>query len=454
MRKKAQIFLIQAAVITGLIPLILWGYATGPDAGHTGAPGDETCGKAMCHVGPANPTRGTGVEIEFPEGSNYTPGVKQRWTIRVTQPATLYGFQVSARLASNEPTGQAGTFTPVDANSQVLCQDNRLRPGGGCRPETPVEFAEHSLASGQNTFTVEWTPPASDAGNIRVYVAGNAANGNGKEDGDRIFLNDYTLTPKAAGPALPAPTLRASTPVLQAFSGSVGLSSGTYLEVYGSDFTRNTRIWGGSDFTNNGTQAPTSLDGVKVNVNGKPAFVYFISPNQINVQAPDDEALGDVPIEVETSSGKSNAATVTKTKVSPALLAPPAFNVGGRQYVVAQFQDLTFVGRVNLISGIASRPARPGEVITIYAVGCGPTNPASTAGQVVSGLRTLASPLQVTFGSAVTQAQGFMTPDAVGLCQLNITVPNVAGDSSGDIGIDATIAGVATGQTLFTTVQQ
>jgi uncharacterized protein (TIGR03437 family) len=451
---KAKIYLIQGAVITGLIPLILWGYATGPDAGHTGAPGDETCGKATCHVGPANPTRGSGVEIELPEGLNYTPGVKQRWTIRVTQPATLYGFQVSARLASNERTGQAGTFTPADANTQVLCQDNRLRPGSGCRAEAPVEFAEHSLASGQNTFTVEWTPPATDSGIVRVYVAGNAANGNGKEDGDRIFVNQYELVPKSAGPALPAPRLRAETPVLQAFSGRVGLSSGTYLEVYGFDFTRNTRTWGGDDFTNNGTQAPASLDGVKVNVNGKPAFVYFISPNQINVQAPDDEALGDVSIEVETASGKSSAATVTKTKVSPALLAPGSFNVGGKQYVVAQFQDLTYVGRANLIAGVPTRPARPGEVITIYALGCGPTNPATSAGQVVSGLRTLASPLQVTFGSTVAQAQGFMAPNLVGLCQLNITVPNVAGDSSGDIRIDAAVDGVPTGQTLFTTVQQ
>src|SRR5438309_2203316 len=32
---------------------------------------------------------------------------------------------------------------------------------------------------------------------------------------------------------------------------------------------------------------PTSLDGVSVNVGSKPAYVYFISPTQINVQAPD-----------------------------------------------------------------------------------------------------------------------------------------------------------------------
>jgi uncharacterized protein (TIGR03437 family) len=455
MKLGAKIFFVHLAVVLGLIPFLLWGYATGPDAGHTGAPGDQTCAIAGCHLGPGNPTSGSGVEIEFPEGNRYTPGVKQRWTIRVTgAQSAVYGFQVSARLGSNERLGQAGSFTPVDANVQVLCQDNRPKGSGSCRAETPIEFAEHVLAGSSSSFTVEWTPPASDTGDVRVYVAGNAGNGNGMESGDRIFLNNYTLSPQASQPPLPAPQLRAETPVLQAFSGRPGLSSGTYLEIYGSNFTRNTRTWGGGDFTNNGTQAPTALDGVKVNVNGKPAFVYFISPNQINAQAPDDEALGNLNIEVETASGKSNVAVLNKTRVSPALLAPSAFNVGGKQYVVAQFQDFqTFVGRAGLIAGLNSRPARPGEVITIFAVGCGPTNPASPAGQVVSGLRSVSSPLQVTFGSTVAQAQAFMTPNAVGLCQLNITVPNVAGDSTGDIRLDATVDGVATGQTLFTTVQ-
>jgi uncharacterized protein (TIGR03437 family) len=284
-----------------------------------------------------------------------------------------------------------------------------------------------------------------------VYVAGNAANGNGMESGDRIFLNNYTLTPQASSST---PQLRTEAPVLRAFSRLPGFSSGTYLEIYGSNLSSTTRIWGGNDFTDGGNQAPTSLDGVRVNVNGKPAFVYFISPNQVNVQAPDDDALGNIQVEVENSSGKSNAATAVKTRVSPALLAEPAFNVGGRQYVVAQSADFTsYIGRPNLISGLTFRPARPGETITIFAVGCGPTTPESPAGRVVSGVRTLASPLQVTFGSTVATAAGFMTPGAIGLCQLNITVPNVQGDANGDIRIDATVDGVATGQTLFTTVQ-
>jgi uncharacterized protein (TIGR03437 family) len=435
-----------------VIPVMILGYSGGPDPGHTGAPGDQTCAALGCHVGPSNPTQG-GVEIAFPAGLTYTPGVAQTWEIRVTGAAgAVYGFQASARLESNQPLGQAGSFTAADATTQVICQDGRIKVGNtACAPATPIEFIQHSSPRGSNTFQVNWTPPATDVGNIRVYVAANAANGDLNNTGDRIFLNSYTLTPQAA---LPMPTLRADAPVLQAFSGLPGLSSNTYLEIYGSNFTTTTRTWDGA-FTDGGTKAPTSLDGVKVNINGRPAYVFFISPNQINVNTPDDDALGPVTVEVETPAGTSNAATVTKTLVSPALLAPASFNVGGRQYVVAQFQDFTtFVGRPGLIDGLTFRPAQPGDTITIFAVGCGPTNPPAPAGTVVDGLHFLASLLQVRFGDTVASAQGFMAPGLVGLCQLNITVPNVTGDANGDIRIHATLDGETTGQTLFTTVGQ
>jgi uncharacterized protein (TIGR03437 family) len=345
----------------------------------------------------------------------------------------VYGFQLSARLESNQMSGQAGRFQPIDGTTYVRCQDNRERGSGTCAAATPVEFIEHFAASSSNAFTIEWTPPATDVGNVRVYVAGNAANGNGQPTGDRIFLNNYTLTPQASSSA---PQLRAESPVLQAFSGLTALSSfssGTYLEIYGSNLSTTTREWAGSDFTDGGNQAPTSLDGVRVNINGKPAFVSFVSPTQINVQAPDDDALGNVQVEIENAAGKSNAVTAVKTRVSPALHAHPSFNVGGRRYVVAFSADFSaFIGRENLVPGAGRpfRPARPGETITIFAMGCGPSNPPSPAGRVVPStgeLRLMGSQPQVTFGQTVAQTVGFMAPPFVGLCKCNNTVPNITG---------------------------
>jgi uncharacterized protein (TIGR03437 family) len=233
------------------------------------------------------------------------------------------------------------------------------------------------------------------------------------------------------------------------------MSPGTWVEIYGENFAAQPKDWSGLI---QGNQAPTSIDGVRVIIDNKPAYVYFVSRTQINAQVPDAVGLGPVTVEVVTVAGRAST-TVQVSAISPALLTTPAFQVGGRQYVAALFAtDLNqgrqvFVGRPNLISGAVFRPARPGDVLTVFAVGCGPTNPPSPAGLVVQGLRQLANSPQVLLGQTVAKAAGFLSAGAIGLCQLNVTVPNVVGDSSGDVPISVTIGGVRNAQNLFTTIQ-
>ena len=43
---------------------------------------------------------------------------------------------------------------------------------------------------------------------------------------------------------------------------------------------------------------PTKLDNVSATVNGKPAFVYFISPLQVNILTPPDALSGTAQVEV------------------------------------------------------------------------------------------------------------------------------------------------------------
>ena len=260
------------------------------------------------------------------------------------------------------------------------------------------------------------------------------------------YYDDFSVTASAG----PVPALRSSQPVLQSFSGLPGLSSGTWLELYGTNLSATTREWGCADFTANCTQAPTALDGVRVSINNKPAFVRYISPTQINVAAPDDGgATGPVQITVTNATGTSASLTLNKTAQSPALLTTPSFNVGGKQYVAALHSDnATFVGRTGLIAGAQFRPANPGNVIIIYAVGCGPTSPASASGAVLPAPLPLAGAVQVMFGQTVAQAQAFVS--ALGLCQFNVTVPSLP---SGDIAITASVNGTGTGQALFTTIQ-
>src|SRR5690242_15084424 len=70
--------------------------------------------------------------------------------------------------------------------------------------------------------------------------------------------------------------------VANAEGESPTIAPNTWVEIKGSNLApTGTRTWQGSDFANN--QMPTNLDGVSVTVNGKAAYVYYISPTQVNI---------------------------------------------------------------------------------------------------------------------------------------------------------------------------
>ena len=247
--------------------------------------------------------------------------------------------------------------------------------------------------------------------------------------------------------SLPAgPVLRSVAP---SFLGKSGFSSNTYLELYGENFSAITRTWTGSDFQNG--LAPTRLNGVSVEVNSRPAFVYFISPNQININTPDDASTGPVAIRVTTPNGTSSSLIVQRERLSPTLQTVPQFQVGNRQYVVAQTPDFSrFIGTSGLIANVPFAPARPGETVILFALGCGPTTPGTSAGQPSSGNAQLALPYQFRIGNQPAEVRfGGMVVGTIGLYQFNVVVPNVA---AGDQPIELTVDGVRNGQELVISV--
>jgi len=165
-------------MITVSLPAMLSGYAGGPDPRKTGAPGDATCAMAGCHTGAAVNGGPGSVAIEFPAGLTYTPGVRQRWTIRVVDSQQrVFGFQATARLESNLSAGQAGAFQNTGSSTAILCDDGSVRPAVGCRDNFKVEFIQHSNSLASGIWTIEWDPPAVNSGNVRIYIAGNARMG-------------------------------------------------------------------------------------------------------------------------------------------------------------------------------------------------------------------------------------------------------------------------------------
>src|SRR5687767_12809221 len=118
---KRRVFFAKSVLILGVIPVLVWALGGGPDVGKSGVPGESTCAEAGCHVGtPVNSSNGT-VSVTFPGGMTYTPGVKQHLIVTVTDAGIRRGgFQLTARQSANTAT-MAGSFTPTDANTFVLC---------------------------------------------------------------------------------------------------------------------------------------------------------------------------------------------------------------------------------------------------------------------------------------------------------------------------------------------
>jgi uncharacterized protein (TIGR03437 family) len=333
------------------------------------------------------------------------------------------------KLILNSPT----TFTIADGNNQTA-QPGRVLPnslkvqlngraGFGVSGVT-VNFAVTSGSATLGAPSVLTDRNGSAAVGVTLGTAAGSVTVTATPVGTGLpavqFTETATLAPLCS---VPQPVVASATSIGD-FGGGKTFAPGSWLEIKGTNLAQSTRLWAGSDF--DGLNAPTSLDGVSVTIDGKRAYVEYISPAQINVQAPDDNAIGDVQLTVTASSCPSAAFTVREAAIAPGLLAPSGFNVNGKQYLVALFDDgVIFVGSSNLILGAPFRPAAPGDTITAYGIGFGAVTPASVPGRVASGTHSIPN-LTIGFGTspAVVRYAG-LAQGVVGEYQFTFVVPDV-----------------------------
>src|SRR5450759_381268 len=350
MKSKRTLYAAKVAVILGAIPILLWAYEYGPNPGYSGVPNElATCNNAQCHLGTTNdPANKGSVSVAFPGGQTYVPGVKQHLVVTIADPAQrAWGFQLTARLASNTAT-LAGTFASTDQNTTLMCSLSDLNAFQAlpfvsgktqtCPASMTLQYMEHSQDgynaskghTGSQTYEFDWKTPATNSGNVIVYVSGNAANGDLTVNGDHIYNTSFTLTPAAAGNT---PSIDVGG-VVSAASFQPGIVPGSYVTIFGSNLSP--VAFDSWDKTIVNGKLPTSLDGVSVNIGSKPAFVYRIFPTQIDVQAP-DAGTGPVPVTVTTANGTSVAVTANVAAQSPAFFLWP-----GSQVVATRNADGTW----------------------------------------------------------------------------------------------------------------
>ena len=227
---------------------------------------------------------------------------------------------------------------------------------------------------------------------------------------------------------------RGTVPV---YSSSNTIQPGEWVSIYGSNLANGNATWSGN--------FPTLLGGTSVTINGKSAFLWYVSPGQINLQAPNDTAAGIVQVAVETAAGIATS-TVTLAQFAPSFLLQDAKHVSG---IILRSNGsgalgggaYDILGPTGTSFGFPSVAARAGDTVTLFGVGFGPTNPAVPAGQAFSGSAPTTNSVQVLINN-VSVTPTFAGLSSAGLYQLNVTIP--AGAGTGDVSLQASVGGART----------
>ena len=187
----------------------------------------------------------------------------------------------------------------------------------------------------------------------------------------------------------------AITTVTAANSTSTIGSPGMVMSVYGSKLAGASNIGSAAPFL------PYSISGVSATVNGVPAPLFYVSPNQINLQIP-----------YETGAGPAVLGVNNNGQIAGYLL-----EIAPSNPVVSADSH----GNLLPVSTI-----RAGGAGTLYLTGAGDVNPLIPEGIPIAGATPLL-PVSVTIGGVPAFLQFAGTaPNLVGVLQINFVVPATA----------------------------
>jgi uncharacterized protein (TIGR03437 family) len=247
------------------------------------------------------------------------------------------------------------------------------------------------------------------------------------------------VRPKAATPKPPTITPGGVVPL---YSTTNIIQPGEWVSIYGSNLAAGTAQWNG-DF-------PTTLGGTSVKINGKSAYIAFVSPGQINVQAPDDTATGAVSVVVSTAAGVSQS-TVTLNAFSPSFDLIDKTHVAGiilRSNGTGAYGGGSYdiLGPTGSCLGYRTVAAQTGDVVALFGLGFGPTSPSVPAGKPFSGAAPITSAFSL-YLNGVSIEPTFVGLSSAGLYQVNLIVPPGIGE--GDVPVSAIVGGMQTQPGLF-----
>ncbi len=162
-------------------------HLAGPDPGFCGDPanGLKTC--CDCHSD-GSPTFTADMMTSDVPALGYKPDSTYNITATVSLTGySKFGFQVSPQSATGAPQG-----TLVNTSTQT-----QITTAFGC--QYILQNSTGNTGTGTKTWTFKWTAPHTLIGNVTLYGAFCAADGDGTDQGDNIFTTTLVLHPLGTG---------------------------------------------------------------------------------------------------------------------------------------------------------------------------------------------------------------------------------------------------------------
>jgi uncharacterized protein (TIGR03437 family) len=332
--------------------------------------------------------------------------------------SVTFSVQLGFTVTNNTyPTGTV-TFTDVKSGS-VLAQEPVQTSGSRTEVGTGASMTTSSLAVGSY--------------NVQAAYSGDNIYAPSTSQMIVITVGTSGATPQVSGVV--------TTQGNQA-SQNATIVQNDWIEIHGTNLSQSIQDWSKEDFSNG---LPTALGGVSATVNGKPAAISYISANQVNILTPLDNATGQVAVQLVTPNGSTNIVTAEMAQVSPSFLA-----LDHAGHVAARHADYSLAGPPALsVPGYTFLPVKPGEIVLLYGVGFGGTNPPIT--DQLKGVGSLPALPTVTIGGITATVLGAAL-GSPGLYQLNVIVPESV--PNGDLALSAVYDSVSTQSGVVLTVQR
>lgn len=242
----------------------------------------------------------------------------------------------------------------------------------------------------------------------------------------------------------PTPPPPSISSVVNAATFEPRIGANSWITITGTNLSTTTDTWDKNIV--NGV-LPFLLAGTGVKVDNKPAYIQYVSSQQINAIAP-DLGTGPVSVTVSNANGTSQPVSVMSQGVMP------GFFLWTGKYAVATRPDYSWAVKDGTFAGVKTTPSKPGEVIILWGTGFGQTIPGFPIGMQVpfDKVYGAASLPSVTVGNLPALVYGTaLTPGLAGLYQVAIQIPMGAPD--GDLPVVATTGGVQSPNTTVLTVQ-